>query len=104
MTTPVVHCRACGGAHERGPLYGCTGCDRVLCDATVRAEAVFHFVETRAGRAACGRLERLDVTNDLRRARPLDAVKAALAVTHAERGESNEVNTAPRGAREVGSA
>ena len=90
MTTPVVHCRACGGAHERGPLYGCTGCDRVLCDATVNAAAMFHFVETRAGRAACGRLERLDVTNDLRRARPLDAVKVALAVTHAERGASKE--------------
>lgn len=75
MSDPVVHCRCCGGAHKRGPLYGCSRCSAVLCGAMVNPAQLFHFVETRAGRAACGRLERLDVTNDLRRARPLDAIR-----------------------------
>ena len=75
MTRPVVHCRCCGGAHERGPLYGCSGCDRVLCDAQVNPAAVFHFVRSNRGRVACGRLERLDLTNDMRRDRALDATR-----------------------------
>lgn len=75
MTRPVVHCRCCGGAHERGPLYGCDRCDAVRCEQQVNPAGLFHYVETRAGRAACGRLERLDVTNDMRRDRHRDAFK-----------------------------
>lgn len=71
----LVYCRACASPHERGSLYGCTGCDRVLCAAQVRPEGLFHYIETSRGRAACGRIERLELTNDLRRPRPVDAIR-----------------------------
>lgn len=76
MSAPTVLCRVCHGAHARTPIYGCTACDVVLCGEQVNPAALFHFVHPRTGgRAACGRLERLDLTNDLHRDRPQDAVR-----------------------------
>lgn len=71
----LVHCRVCGGAHERGPVYGCSSCAAILCGAQVNPAAVFHFVRSNRGRVACGRLERLELTNDMRRDRALDAIR-----------------------------